>query len=155
MTSPLRPTKLPRTEVRQYSWRNVTRKEVCFYVSTLEPSKTSKEGERLKDKQIKGMIVKDLHKNRENAIMSSCHSHQNSQSDHPSYSVISSDSEHKNIEIGNMFPSENARSTRTPLKTKEKVEKAKFKYLESLNYDVMKDDAILNSDVINRANHIN
>ena len=31
VTSPLRPPKPPRTEVRQYSGRNFARKEVCFY----------------------------------------------------------------------------------------------------------------------------
>ena len=45
VTSPLRPPKPPRTEVRQYSWRNSTRKEVCMYIRMLKPLKT-REGKR-------------------------------------------------------------------------------------------------------------
>ena len=52
MTSPLRPPKPPRTEVRQYSWRNFARKEVCFYIRTLEPSKTSKEEAEVKSRHL-------------------------------------------------------------------------------------------------------
>ena len=40
VTSPLRPPKQPRTEVRQYSWRNFTRKEVCMHIRTLKPFKS-------------------------------------------------------------------------------------------------------------------
>ena len=50
VTSPLRPPKPPRTEVRQYSWRNSTRKEVCMYIRMLKPLKTRKEKEELKFK---------------------------------------------------------------------------------------------------------
>ena len=52
MTSPLRPPKPPRTEVRQYSWRKFTRKEVCFYIRTLEPSKTSEEEAEVKSRHL-------------------------------------------------------------------------------------------------------
>ena len=52
VTSPLRPPKPPRTEVRQYSWRNFTRKEVCMYIRTLKPLKTRKEKEELKFKSL-------------------------------------------------------------------------------------------------------
>ena len=155
VTSPPSPPKLPRTEVRQYSWRNLARKEACFCIHILKPLQTEKEEERLKGKQIKEKIVKDLHKNREKTMASSCHSRQNSESDHPSYSVILNDRERENIEIGNMSPSENDRSTLTPLKAKEKVGKGRFKYTESLNYDVMADDDISNSDVINRDDNVN
>ena len=51
VTSPLRPPKPPRTEVRQYSWRNSTRKEVCMYIRIQKPLKTRKEKEELKFKQ--------------------------------------------------------------------------------------------------------
>ena len=50
MTSPLRPPKPPRTEVRQYSWRNFTRKEVCMHIRTLKPFKRRMEKEELKFK---------------------------------------------------------------------------------------------------------
>ena len=50
VTSPLRPPKPPRTEVRQYSWRNSTRKEICMYIRKLKPLKTRKENEELKFK---------------------------------------------------------------------------------------------------------
>ena len=52
LTSPLRPPKPPRTEVRQYSWRNFTRKEVCFYIRTLEPSKTGEEEAEVKSRHL-------------------------------------------------------------------------------------------------------
>ena len=48
VTSPLRPPKPPRTEVRQYSWRNSTRKEVCMYIRMLKLLKTRKEKRRIK-----------------------------------------------------------------------------------------------------------
>ena len=50
VTSPLRPPKPHRTEVRQYSWRDSTRKEVCMYIRKLKPLKTRKEKEELKFK---------------------------------------------------------------------------------------------------------
>ena len=50
VTSPLRPPKPPRTEVRQYSWHNCARKEVCMYIRTLKPLKTRKKKEELKFK---------------------------------------------------------------------------------------------------------
>ena len=46
VTSPLRPPKPPRTEVRQYSWCNSTRKEACMHIRILKPLKTKKEEER-------------------------------------------------------------------------------------------------------------
>ena len=46
-TSPLRPPKPPRTEVRQYSWRNSTRKEVCMHIRMLKPKEIRKEKEEL------------------------------------------------------------------------------------------------------------
>ena len=52
MTSPLRPPKPPRTEVRQYSWCNFARKEVCFYIRTRDPSKTSKEEVEVKSRHL-------------------------------------------------------------------------------------------------------
>ena len=51
VTSPLRPPKPPRTEVRQYSWRTFARKEVCMHICTLKPLKTRKEKEELKFKR--------------------------------------------------------------------------------------------------------
>ena len=50
VTSPLRPPKPARTEVRQYSWRNSTRKEVCMHIRTLKPFKSRMEKEELKFK---------------------------------------------------------------------------------------------------------
>ena len=50
VTSPLRPPKPPRTEVRQYSWRNSARKEVCMHIRTLKPFKSKMEKEELKFK---------------------------------------------------------------------------------------------------------
>ena len=50
-TSPLRPPKPPRTEVRQYSWRNSTRKKlVCMHIRMLKPFKSRMEKEELKFK---------------------------------------------------------------------------------------------------------
>ena len=50
VASPPRPPKPPRTEVRQYSWRNFTRKEVCMHIRTLKPFKCRMEKEELKFK---------------------------------------------------------------------------------------------------------
>ena len=178
---PSSPT-LPAVQVRQYSFRPFSKKNVSdirreFVGPNIQNNRNSSvlprqephvaqvrlldvvrkvgRSERLKGKQIKETIVKDLHKNREKTMTSSCHSLQNSESDHPSYSVILDDRERENIEIGNMSPSENDRSTLTQLKSKEKVRKGRFKYPESLNYDVMADDDISNSDVINLDDNIN
>ena len=46
----LRPPKPPRTEVRQYSWHNSTRKEVCMHIRTLKPFESKTEKEELKFK---------------------------------------------------------------------------------------------------------
>ena len=50
VTSPLKPPKPPRTEVRQYSWCNSTRKEVCMHIRTVKPFKSRMEKEELKFK---------------------------------------------------------------------------------------------------------
>ena len=50
VTSPLRPPKPPRTEVRQYSWRNLARKEVCLYLRTIKPLEIRKDEEESKFK---------------------------------------------------------------------------------------------------------
>ena len=47
VTSPLRPPKPSRTEVRQYSWRNSARKEVCMHIRMLKPLEIRKEKEEL------------------------------------------------------------------------------------------------------------
>ena len=64
VTSPLRPPKPPRTERRQYSWRNSARKEVCMHIPILEPSKTSEEEKELKPRHIEptncDVIVSDV-----------------------------------------------------------------------------------------------
>ena len=54
VTSPLRPPKPPRTEIRQYSWRNFAKREVCtgMYIRILEPSKTSEEEEEVKSRHL-------------------------------------------------------------------------------------------------------
>ena len=96
-------------------------------VSLLDVLRKVGRSERLKGKQIKETTIKDLHNNREKVVTSSCHSHQNSECNHSSYSVILDDREHENIKIDNMSPSENARSTLTQLRSGEKVEKGKFK----------------------------
>ena len=50
VTSPLRPPKPPRTEIRQYSWRNFTNKEVCMHIRTLKPFKSRMEKKEFKFK---------------------------------------------------------------------------------------------------------
>ena len=182
MAAPLPSPTLSAVQVRQYSFRSFSKENVSDirrefvgpnirnnHNSSVLPQQEPRvarvrllnvvrkvgRSERLKGKQIKETIVKDLHKNCEKTMTSSCHSRQNSESDHPSYSVILDDRERENIEISNMSPSENDRSTLTQLKSKEKVGKGRFKYPESLNYDVMADDDISNSDVINLDDNIN
>ena len=60
MTSPLRPPKPPRTEIRQYSWRNLARKEVCLYLRTIKPSEVRKEEEELKPRHIESTNYDDI-----------------------------------------------------------------------------------------------
>ena len=50
VTSPLRPPKPPRTKIRQYSWRNSSKREVCMYIRILKPLEIRKEKEELKIK---------------------------------------------------------------------------------------------------------
>ena len=69
-TSPLRPPKPPRTEVRQYSWRNFTRKEVCMCIRILKPLKTEKEEEKLKDNHRKDGEFTAPHPNHEKTMTS-------------------------------------------------------------------------------------
>ena len=47
VTSPLRPPKPPRTERRQYSWRNSSKREVCMYIRILKPLEIRKKKEEL------------------------------------------------------------------------------------------------------------
>ena len=51
-TSPLRPPKPPRTEIRHYSWRNSTRKEVCMHIRTLKPLKARKNKREVKSRHL-------------------------------------------------------------------------------------------------------
>ena len=51
-TSPLRPSKPPRTEIRQYSWRNSTRKEVCLHIRMLKPLKARKNKREVKSRHL-------------------------------------------------------------------------------------------------------
>ena len=47
VTSPLLPPKPPRTERRQYSWRNSSKREVCIYIRILKPLEIRKKKEEL------------------------------------------------------------------------------------------------------------
>ena len=49
-TSPPRPPTPPTAQVRRYSWRNSTNKEVCMHIRTLKPFKSRMEKEELKFK---------------------------------------------------------------------------------------------------------
>ena len=48
MASPPRTPIPPAAQVKQYSWRNYAKKEVCLYIRTLKPLKTKKEEGKLK-----------------------------------------------------------------------------------------------------------
>ena len=114
MATPLPSPTLSAAQVRQYSFRPFSKKNVSdirreFVGPNIQSNRNSSvlpqqeplvaqvhlldvvrkvgRSERIKSKQIKEMIVKDLHKNREKTMTSSCHSRQNSESDHPSYSA--------------------------------------------------------------------
>ena len=52
MTSPLRPPTPPAAQMRQYSWRKYVKQEVCLYIRTLKPLKTTKEEEKLKFRRL-------------------------------------------------------------------------------------------------------
>ena len=51
VASPLRTPTPPAAQVRQYSWRQYAKKEVCLYIRTLKPLKTKKEEGDLKFKR--------------------------------------------------------------------------------------------------------
>ena len=70
VTSPLRPPTPPAAQMRQYSGRIYDRKEVCFCIRILKPLKTEKEEDKLKGKELKDFIIKDLHQNREKTMTS-------------------------------------------------------------------------------------
>ena len=182
MAAPLRPPTLTAAQVRQYSYHHCVKRDVydirrefvgmskqsnrissvlpqqaplVARINLMDVMRKVGRSERSKGKQMKDFIVKDLHQNREKTMTSLWLSRQKSERDNQPYSVILDDAEHRNTEIGHVSPYENDRSTLKPLKAKKEVEKAKFKCPESLNYDVMADDATLNSDVINRDNNVN
>ena len=136
MTSPPRPPKPPRTKESRYSRRNLAKKEACFHIRLLKPLQTEKEEEKLK-----GKIC-------EKTIASSHSSHQNSEEDLSSYAINNNATGHK---IGQMVSFNHARS----IQNEEKKKRRRLKNTESLNYGVMKDDAICNGDVIDRTNPIN
>ena len=58
-------------------------------------------------------------------------------------------------QVGQMCSVNHAKSIPNPIKAGEKAGEAEIKNPKSMNYDVMKDDAIINGDVIDRANPIN
>ena len=51
VASPPRTPTPPAAKVKQYSWRNYAKKEVCLYIRTLKPLKTKKEEGKLKFKR--------------------------------------------------------------------------------------------------------
>ena len=51
VASPPRTPTPPAAQVKQYSWRNYAKKEVCLYIRTLKPLKTKKEEGKLKFKR--------------------------------------------------------------------------------------------------------
>ena len=51
VASPPRTPTPPAAQVRQYSWRNYAKKEVCLYIRTLKPLKTKKEEGEVKFKR--------------------------------------------------------------------------------------------------------
>ena len=67
-TSPLRPPKPPRTKIRQYSWRNSSKREVCMYIRMLKPLEIRKEKEELTFKSQES---------------TNCPNHQEAESRHP------------------------------------------------------------------------
>ena len=70
MTSPLRPPKPPSTEVRQYPGHIYDREEVCFCIRMLQPLKTKKVEEKLKDKHRKDGEFTAPHPNHEKNMTS-------------------------------------------------------------------------------------
>ena len=83
VTSPLRPPKPPRTEIRQYFWRNSTRKEVCMHIRILKPLETKKEEESHR----KDGEVTAPHPNHEKTMTSLSYSRQKSEGEDQQCSV--------------------------------------------------------------------
>ena len=140
VTSSPRPLTPPTAQVRHYSLRNLVRKEACFCIRILKPWQTEKEEEKLKG---------------EKTMTSSFHSRQNSECKHSSFPVLSDDRKRGGMKIDNISPSENARSTLTQLRGKEKVGKGKCKNHGHSNYDVTDNDRISSNDVTNLSEDVN
>ena len=141
-TSPLRPPKPPRTEVRQYSWRNFTKKEVCMCIRILKPLKTKEEEENhRKDGEFTAS-----HPNHKKTMMSLFPACNNSE-----------------INLFNhVSPHTNTIYTHKTPETRKKEEEVKFKCLGSTNCrnhsDVIVSGVIVaspNSDVILRNVEVN
>ena len=124
-------------------------------VSLLDVVRKVGRSERLKGKQITETTIKDLHNNREKVMTSSYPSRQNSECNHPPYFVLSDNRKHGGMKIDNISPSENARSTLTQLKGKEKVGKGKCQNHGHSNYDVTENDRISSNDVTNLGENVN
>ena len=124
-------------------------------VSLLDVVRKVGRSERLKGKKIKETTVKDLHNNREKVMTSSCHSRQNSEYKHSSFPALSDDRKRGGIKVDNISSSENARSTLTQLKEKEKVGKGKYKTHGHSIHDVTQNNTISSSDVINPSEDVN
>ena len=88
-------------------------------------------------------------------MTSSCHSRQNSEYKHSSFPALSDDRKRGGIKIDNISSSENARSTLTQLKEKEKVGKGKYKTHGHSIHDVTQNNTISSSDVINPSEDVN
>ena len=150
MTSPLRPPTPPAVQMKQYYWRIYDRKEVCVYIRTLEPSKTSKEEEKLKGKELKEFVIKDLHQNREKTITSLLSSRSKAERGNQQISVMSeySDSERKPVDHISL-KTDNIYTLKLSKARKNKRE-GDFKCLGSTNCDVMVSDVTVteaNGDV--------
>ena len=88
VTSPPRPPTPPAAQVRPYSRCKYDRREVCFSIRILKPSKTEKKEEKLKGKHLKDVVFKASHPNRERTLTSLLHSRPKSERGSREFSVM-------------------------------------------------------------------
>ena len=148
VTSPLRPPKPPRTEVRQYSWRNSTRKEVCMHIRILKPLKTKKEEENHR----KDGEVTAPHPIHEKTMTSLSYYHQKSEGEDQQCSVNTERSKSETNQLVHIYQYKTNICTLKPSESRKEQREIKFKRPGSANGQ-HSDDVI--SDGINQGGDVN
>ena len=177
MASSLRPPTLPAAQVRQYSWRPCTKKDVydirwefvgankqtnrvssflsqqaplVFKVHLLDVIRKVGKSERSKGKHLRDIVFKDLHQSREKNLTSLWPSRQKSEGESQQYSVIRDNTERSNSELVRVSQYANNIYTLKPLETRKEEGDVKFKRPGSTNCQ-HPSDVIVSDVIVNKA----